>query len=409
MNISATQFNFVASLAIFVGGAVYLGVKFISLHDTFAIDFDYIWLSGKVWSTGQSPYSSVFGEAARTGDQFKGTKPPDMFGYPFNWALPAMAFAELRLETATFLWRAASIIAMASSALLVFVASRSLVLSLGVRDVLITLGYLFLMQATPIALSHGQTGWVILLGLSLIFYGAAFKGTVSTAIGLTLVMLKPNIGLPVLATLAVVPSLWPAIIIAGVLTIAMSVPAFVVSGVFSTVTNFLENIHQYPLYSFNNAATMTGIRNLIWELTKQDVNSILLTCIASLAAIASTLTLRQIFGQDTQALIRALFVTLTIILAVVPLHTYDFVIVAPMVFLCLGHQHAARWLVLLALAMIFRADNVGKWTGFHSEEATVHFVGGLINSLASIPLLVGSIWLLFARNRPVSAISNEPV
>jgi len=84
---------------------------------------------------------------------------------------------------------------------------------------------------------------------------------------------------------------------------------------------------------------------------------------------------------------------------------YDFVLVAPLLYLALVRDEPAHWFLMAGLAMVIRSDNVARWTGFHGVNAG-HFPSSLLDALAAILILAATVRLL-TRDRDDGAHPNR--
>jgi hypothetical protein len=396
------------SLVLLAAGIGYLAFHLIAGYGSTAIDLEYIWISGSLWLEGSHAYGAPFAERARA--IFADGHVPEFFTYPLNWSVPAMLLATLKFETATLVWRLLCAGGLLASALVVARAFRAARQPVPVQAIFLCLAYLCLMQATPIVLTLGQTPILILLGVSLVLYGAAARNAIWLTVGMIVVMLKPQIGLPIVVALLAFPRLWPSIAVAALASILLAVPALVAGGAVDTIVDYVANVGRHNALLPNNAASTTGPRNLIDLFFGIKVSVLAVLAAAVAVTVALTLILMRARPGDPLNPARAVLAALALTLAVVPLHTYDFVLTAPLLMLALVCRHPARWMLALGLVVIFRSDNLGKWTGLYGAE-TVYFPGSLLATLAALAMLAATVWLVmrapFRSDRPRSTGQAE--
>lgn len=380
----------ILSLALLAAGLGYVAYHLIARYGSTAVDLQYIWVSGSLWREGSNAYGAPFAERAHA--LFAGRHVPEFFTYPLNWSVLAMLLAALELETATVLWRLLCAGGLLVSALVIAKAFRAARQPVPIQATFLCMAYLCLMQATPIVLALGQTPILILLGVSLVLYGAAACDAVWLTVGMILVMLKPQIGLPIVVALVPFPRLWPSIAAAALASMLLAVPALVAGGVIDTIVDYAANVGRHNALLPNNTASTTGPRNLIDLLFGLKISVVAVLAAAAAAAAALTLVLKRVRPGDPLNPARAALAALALTLAIVPLHTYDFVLAAPLLMLALVCHHPARWILALGLVIVFRSDNLGKWTGLYGAE-TVYFPGSLLTTLAALAMLAATIWL----------------
>jgi hypothetical protein len=392
-----------ASIFLFVLGISYLLFHFTKSLNLSATDFDALWMGGKFWIEGKNPYDDTYAHYIQS--YFANQYARD-FIYPFNWSMPARMLATLDIETATLFWRLTNFTVLFASMVMLGLTIRKLQQPVSLRHLFATVGVICLMQGTPVVFTLGQSSIIILGGVSLILYGVATGTSIWLTLGLVIVLLKPQIGIPITAALMAFPIFFRSIIGACLLTAALSVPAFLSHGLVNPLIGFLHNVGQYGTSTHNMPNDMTGIRNLASVLLGVDMPGLVLVAIAALAALGAANFLNLSRAKDSMNPICSILLALTIIFFIVPLHLYDFPILAPLILIVLVHFDRAWWILLLWLMVICRAGNIPRWLGIE-VVGNINISAELIVSVAALLVLIGTVWLL--KIEPVPFLRKENV
>ena len=366
-------------------GVVYLLSKSV-FNGAPEIDLKYVWVAGQLWADGINPYSDQFGVL---GDQnFSATNTLDHWLYPPNWWVLSRGLAAFEIERATWMWRTFNAMLLVGGVLLAVLAFRDrLHGSLVILGALL-FGYVATMQPTAQSLTMGQTSILLYFGLCAVIFGLMRDRSVWVVLGLVLVALKPQAGLVVYAAIVALPQQRARVLSAVCVTGLLCVPAFVSAGFLPTVIGVVEAYLSYNgALEVTSAANTTGVRHLIYAGFGIDVPSLVLVLLASVLVFALT---RALDGRETPVHFQVSVLILLAQISLVPLHSYDFMVAAPLGLL--AFMPDIRWvfrgLVAVCLLLIYRADNLGKVTGITHPE-TLYSPGTLIYSAAAVLLAAG--------------------
>lgn len=346
-----------------------------------SIDFKYIWLAGDMWRQGVTPYGEAFHQlGAKT---FWYSNIPTSFYYPPSWYPLAIAFSALGFAQSAVMWRIFSGVVL-MAALAVFLAtSRRVGRHVGLVQHTLFIVFVLAGSSAAHVLSTGQTSILILLGLALFLRGYVLGQRPVLCAGLVLLMLKPNFGLPFVVFCMMKREWRLPVAVAGIVSIAMAVPALVPGGL-SVIKAYLATLGQHGLEPVNAPGSMTGLRNLMFYVTGADIGSY----IPILLACAGAVVIARLEDREHARGTAQILALVAMSLFLVPLHTYDMVLIAP---LALMDPRVSRWATALVsggLLVIFRANNFAGATGLTTPSETI--VGGtLAASLALALIAVG--------------------
>lgn len=379
-------------------GLAYLVMKCLMVRHAPGYDYAYVWTAGRVWLDGLDPYGPDY---ARYAAEFitKGHV-PDLWVYPPGWFAFAAFYSQFDVLTANLLWNLTGVVlAVLSSALIVWAyldvmrQERGALAGNWVADLgfplLFSLHFLAaaVFEVTAIALSVGQTSMFIYFGLALLLWAAVRQRSSVAAIGLAIVMLKPQIGGVIAVVLLCAGAWgWRTVALGALLSVLAMVPALVINP--ASPMLFLHNLTQYDGFTIANLPqAMTGVRILAWALGDVVLSNPASGAITLLVALVLALWVRRSAWVDGLPLAWMLVgLTSAVIGALAPLHVYDQVVilvVLPVVF------HARRlWLVLglVGAGMLLRADGLGRLTGLYDPEIGI-FEGSLLATIGAILVL----------------------
>ncbi len=384
-----------------------------------------------MWLSGGDPYQgpSFFSTYA---NQFGRADTFHQWFYPPTWYLPASALARCSFEQATRIWGGISLLALVAGAALL---ARAFATRLAQPVSFLFTGqllFLALLQDTAISLSIGQTSALLYLGIACVLCalaespetaaraaraapatvaGASTALPVASAsapsqggtaragllvIGLTLVALKPNIGL-VIWFLAIGSGAWAGLAWACLVQVLLAVPAMLANGVVASLAGFLANVAHYRSVGIeaNLPPDQTGLVNLASLVLHVTPSTGLLVALA--AALAWLFGWRAHAARPAQPVRSALPMLLLVValmLALVPLHSYDMVLMAIPMLALVRAQGVARFALLLAALVTLRAPALGERFGLH-HPASLIFPGSLLESLGCVFLLVGCALAVF--------------
>jgi energy-converting hydrogenase Eha subunit C len=394
----ADVLRLLAFSAVLLGALAYLGWKAFS-PSVAGIDFKYLWFAGELWAEGTSPYGPHYQERAR--EIFVGTNVPWMMAYPPNWYPLSQAVALLPLETAERLWGVLSAVMLLGSGALV---ART-VWPLRAHDAVwpfVAFGtFLCMGSATAIALSLGQTAPLMAVGLALFLHGFVTRSRLALGAALIILMLKPNFGLPFVAFLLVWPGLWPAVLGAGAVSIAAAAMALLPYGPVTVLVAYVEGLGSYGDSAVNSPPSLTGLVNMVHHAIGWNLGGFLPVGLAIMAALPLAILLRTMEAQGTTSGPVRLSVALALLSAtlfLVPLHTYDLLLAAPL--LLLPALARAQWELvtlgsLACFLVVFRMNNLARASGLNLPGET-NFAGSAVASVALLVLVLVS--LLHVRN-----------
>jgi hypothetical protein len=332
------------------------------------VDFKYMWLAGHLWSQGIDAYGPAF---RATGDAlFVGLNPPQTLFYPPNLWPVATAAATLPYPEAIPVWRAVS-------AALLLAGPLVLILRGPVAPLRAACALAFVAAGTPaaVALSLGQTSPLILAGTGLWALAFLRRDRAAMALAVAVVVLKPSFGVLMAAFLLADRHWWPSIAAAALASLAAAAPVMIAHGPVATVGAWLGAVAAFDEHMFNQPHSITGLRNLVdWWLGRD---------IPPLALMAAGVPLMALAGRRAGqgAAAAGLAVALAVLLA--PMHTYDAVLLAPLILLVAPLPVAVQAVVGVALLAVFREANLAQVTGF-LDPAAIHNPGTRIVSLAAL-------------------------
>lgn len=375
------------ALAYALVGLAYLLSKSVLSADP-EIDLKYIWVAGRLWAEGINPYS---GDFARIGDTyFEDSNRLDTWLYPPNWWVISRSLALFEIDTAALLWRSFNAGLVCGGVLLAVQAWRPHLRRLWPVAGLVLFGYATTLQATATVLSIGQTSIILFFGICALFFGLMRGQTAWVVAGLALVALKPNVGIVIWAGVAALPTQWRAIGMASLVTLLLCLPSVLVGGIGPTFGGLISAyLHYDGALEVNSPANTTGLRHLAETMFGVELSAVYLSLAAALVAWFGGIAMRH-RGTESDAgrLLHDLpcwviLVTVTF----VALHSYDFIIAAPLLLVCFAGVYPSylRVAIALGLVLIYRSTNLADATGFQHPD-TLYHTGSRIDSLVSLAM-----------------------
>lgn len=385
---------------------------FISPAVSQGLDFRYLWIAGKVWFSGKSPYNlSIY---LTEYENYFGFQPDGAWFYPPAIAPICMLLSIIPFELSEFCWRLFNYLSLLGIVLIswLYIKDCHLKPHQGAywQDIRLWIGasYSLLMQSTLIVSSLGQTSIMATLGLVLLLYGCLKNYLILGIIGGYIVSLKPTIA--IIPIVALFVSKKYRIIFGGFgLTTVASCLAFVYGGLWKTIQGFLTNTFlMHSDIKVNEPADLTGIVQLLNYFFNLEVSSKVLIFMAivwgiwcgviihyysdkSITAFGVYLDQKTEFLNSYRLVQSVILMNLGTIL-IMPMHIYDFVVLIPLMmhtlYLRLPHM---IWLIPGWL-IICRSGNLAQLTGIYNPEATSYFIGSLIASVFTVFLVAASIW-----------------
>lgn len=404
------------SILLAMAGAWYLCRVALSAADEAGYDFRYNWLAGRLWLQGVSPYLPGYQEAG-TALIVRGHV-PELWVYPPNWWAISTTLGLTGLAEANVAWNLLGVgLAALSSVMLVRAflrCRRGHVLALPVVGDVFDWGWALVLlhffataglEATALTLAIGQTSLLVLFGVSLILYGASRARLPLAAAGLAVVLLKPQIGVVFLCVLPLAGPWARQLVLAGLgISAVLAVPAAVVDP--SVAMQFVRNVTSNDGYTVANLPqAMTGVRLAVWELLGRDAGSIVaVAATVGAALLLARRSVRLAVDATPHVLVwQVVTLTVAVILAMAPLHYYDFVLVCTLAPSFLLARGVWLWAGLVGVALIVRADWLGKLTGYYDPGVPI-FEGSILSSLGAALLLVAVLDAV-RPDRPVAAAS----
>lgn len=367
------------SLAVLIVSQIYLLPKMLSTQD--GLDFRLIWLAGKLWASGISPYSAEFLEAYKA--TFGDGPNSHFWVYPPYWWGISRPLASLPFETALLVWNVVNYALLILGAALVsfFPKERPNAVPYAVRFMSI-LALLSLVQATPFALALGQTSFLVLGGLALLLVAMEGRNRVLCAIGVALVMLKPNYGLFLIICLLRYRWCWRPIIAVACAYIVASLLVAAPLGLVDTVSGFLQNLSDYdaPHISAGQPENLTGLVHLL---------QIMGISIPSSVALGLCLTVSIVTGLVVKSSVDVLLAVAVFSAFLVPLHTYDLTFcVLLLVVLSLRGTRGILLVSLVPFVFLFRPYNLAALSGVTNPDVMTSFQGSLLASMGLMLLCI---------------------
>lgn len=357
----------VIGMLLIVPTVAYLLVKmFLDTSDT--VDFKFIWLAGYLWERGIDAYTEAFADTGQ--EMFVGTNRPPGLLYPPSWYPIAALVAKMPYDLAAPVWRVASGLMLILGSVISIKTVQDHLGHPGWLRIGVFVLFMGASSASAISLSLGQTSPVIFLGVALFLHAMLARSTVPMIIALCLVMLKPNFGIVLVAFLLAQPFWWRAILGAMVISLVASVPVFWMSGLVTTVTHYLQQLSYYDGLPTNIPPSATGLRNLVFHLTGTTLPStgmaLLGAAVAFVIGIISHMRSRRQANMPLEAAAGFALVLGTAFLGV-SLHTYDLLILGPLLLVTLRMGGLIQAAVFGIMLVILRGNNIVLKTGFYFE------------------------------------------
>jgi hypothetical protein len=376
------------SLILIVAGFAYM-VRQVLLSPNippFGIDFEYIWVAGKIWAEGGNPYDASF-SALSTGIVER-SDPLHRWAYgPHFWPV-AKALILLDHETARLVWGTLSCVLITCGvgwSIAAMPAERRFSLLSGSTLFL----YASVCTPTILCLISGQYAAFIFAGAALFSLGLVRQSALATIAGLVLLTLKPSIGLPFVALALALPDGWRLVTTAACAALILAAPGLVSTGIAPFVTGYLDGVSAYSSYAPNAPNELTGVTTLLWHFAGINVSPLLLLVFAMGLIVVLRLRLgRSLDLEGTRADLVGATLATTILL--IPLHTYDLVIAVALVVMWRGPL--AIGTILFLWAVLLRLWPLSDALGFGSYDQ--RFAGTV---LASLALLAGFLFLVVPR------------
>lgn len=229
-------------------------------------DFGYLYVAGRTWILGLDPYGPGYDVANHQAAARPSFLPLWPFFYPPNWWPVATSLALLPFRAAAALWVIIGIVGMiAAQAIInrIFVSDRRAWL----LPLLVAIAYTFASTGTVFDMWLGQTSPWEVIAYTLVLLGLIRRSDGLAGLGAALVMMKPNIGIILLAPLLLRSGGWKVLAIGAAIMIAATAPVFAQFGVGPTIKGFLNNLSHYEDVPANFPQAQTGLGTIIYFLS----------------------------------------------------------------------------------------------------------------------------------------------
>ncbi len=378
-----------AALVFGCAGLCYLFWKLISLQGI-DLSFRYIWIAGSIWLDGGNPYGEEYFQLSS--ELFEGFN-GQPFYYPPNWWAVAQSFALFDYSVAMEIWRFISISCVLASSLFLYRALKSSIDTVGVPYMIFYTGLVSLMQITAVVLATGQTVILMYLGMALTASGVLKTNRVLTVIGLSILLLKPQIGVPLCCALLMVRKHQITVLWTGIVGILLAAPAFVITGPVTTLKTYFNGLSQHANFPSNAPEVSTGLKNILAYTMQSTPSSTSLMIIAILVVlVVGYLANRKSekITSERQDKFNILYMILAVSLVAFfsPLHEYDMLILLPMLLLATAFELKFQAIFLMVFIAMCRTGNIGALFGFTNHDEERIFVS-VVYTIALL-LLIGA-------------------
>lgn len=348
---------------------LYILEKLFNLEE--GLDFRLIWLSGQVWLNGGNPYESEFITMYHA---VFGDGPVSHFWvYPPNWSIITVPLSLLSFKSALFVWHTINYLMLPASSYLIVSAVYNDKNRVRILLMLLTYSFIATLQSTAVTVSLGQTSIISCFAISLVIWALRFSSNMALTIGLFLSFLKPNIGMMVLVYVIFMNRmLWRQILWSVCLSIAAALPAFIINDTKSVIVGFINNLSIYSSSDFlaNTPQNLTGIS----QLANYFLNSSIPTLFLVFFGMLATALISKYIKSNTQILF------ILSIVVFIPLHTYDFVLLAILIPLFLSEIKMSSVISIVLLILCWRVSNLANLLEVTNINGSM-FPGSLLISL----------------------------
>ncbi|MEL6681928.1 MAG: glycosyltransferase family 87 protein [Pseudomonadota bacterium] len=311
--VSAPLYLFVSLFFLTLAIIYFVAFGFLGMFRSgnFGFDFEVFYTAGQRMLSGEDPWRAAIGEAA--------------FSYPPNISSILLLFGALPFNIALALQSVASTLAIAS---LVVLANQSFLRIETFRDLTPTKSlcvaaiiaspfgaHIFFMgQFSLITTAFALWAWQLSRGSHVIWAG----------IFLGLASIKPQICF-LLVVWFLLEGKFRIVLIGGIVGALMAVPAFLMLGIFGTITSWFASMEYYLSVPFNQAGFqhVVGLDSLFAAMGITNLG--LVFRLIGLVAFALLFMRRHAFSETT-----TLFLILSISLTFFYGHDYDYIMVVPM-------------------------------------------------------------------------------
>ena len=359
----------IKTVAILIGflGISYLISKIVSHRGT-DLDFQYLWLAGRLWADGITPYSVEYQEAGQSlFARFNGQP----LYYPPNWWIVTRLFALFEHEVALELWRVFNGTIIIFSSYMLYGAFRECDEQLEPYFVLFYTGLLSVMQITIIIIFVGQTSLLLYLGIVLIICGTLTSKNWLLITGFCIILLKPQVGVPLFFAFIMFKKYHSPAIWAGLITFVLSLPPLILNGPINTLKLYLNGLSVHSTYLVNSPAHSTGLKNIMVTVFNISVPSLIISVVSIFVMILTILYFKKAIPQkELNFEDKLVFLMLSIIAIafVAPLHEYDLVFIAPIMLLSVKLPLIHKVVIFSCMIITARIGNIANIFGFTLDE-----------------------------------------
>jgi len=334
-----------------------------------AADFQYWWVVGELWWLGQTPYGEAYWEV---GMQFF----PMTFQYPFFYPPSTIPFLGLFALTEPAMVSRMLVVCnlcmiVAASLFLAVSENRPAYLNIKQRFALLVVLIGIVYFPSMVSTVFGGLQFVLLAGLLLWCAGARSGLPVMQALGLVLLMMKPQLGAALGFYCLIVPEFRKGAIIAGAALVGLFFLGANGADPIETVRGWLSNAAAYTAYEANSEGRRAGFGWLLGHLGVQPgIAGTALPILAMGAALAMLSTLRAPLTVATILMIAACFFWAG--------HQSDFVVFAPIFAILMRHGPLpGRLLLFFSLLPLSRGYEFALAAGGDADGEAMQALAGV--------------------------------
>lgn len=359
--------------------------------DYYPVDFKYLWLAGRLWLEGGDPYGPEFIAFAR--EYFPDGRINPFF-YPPSWRVICSALALAPASVAAKIWALLSLgfIAGSCCAIALTVSAFSRRFSFFCVFALVFFAVSATAHSAEFSIVSGQTSPLILLGVAGLALSLFRPNGFLTAACLAVLMLKPQIGLPVAFAALLAPSLRLPALLAGGATALLAGYGLSVEAPFEAILHYKDNLSLYGTLPENRPEHMSGLNFILHFAGLGQLSPIALLALACAAIGAAAFWKRRSAAGSPACSDTASFMALALASALffMPTHNMDFLAATATLVLFLGGSRATIILAGVAAFFFMRSMSLAVVV-----EQTVQIEKTIIVSLfdtaAALLLLIGAL------------------
>lgn len=295
-----------------------------TLHHSNNRDFAYIYVAGRAWWAAGDPYGAAFQQIMRaeffsSGSWPEGWPPPEVWVYPFQWFVVAVPLGLLPFAVAAEAWKTIIGLSTVCATALIWRSADSV---RPAPSVLLKGAFALVVATSSAAHTNyalGQTGTILFLGFACTLSGISRNSRWILALGITVLLLKPQLGLSVLLMSLAGPRYRPAVVASAVATILLMIPALLATDPIGQAGSYVQNLSAYVRSPANGPRALAGLGQLLSYLRIGPVPAPLYSV---LGGIVGALTLRVMRARRYDELFSYWCASLVVFI-VVPKHGSD--------------------------------------------------------------------------------------